>query len=202
MLQTWNRLREPPLEEDKVRVRWTCQCGKKLWDDFKELIPGAAEQLRQDLDGKSSMTEGRSQRFSNDVQRPGNVQVLPTADMAGARSSLSTAGNAAPPSGTASESSQDSTSSVTGMSIPGQTSVGEPQSSEKKFLLLCVARKRDTLRLIQLNVEHVNSDFNLFRMLRKVYREHRGFSSRLLSPRKLISINFRKVCPKLLNRRA
>ena len=198
MLQTWNHLREPRLEEDRVRVIWTCQCGKRLWDDFKELIPGAAEQLRQDLDRNSSMTGGRGQRFSGDVQRPDNVQVLPTADMTGARSSPNSASNTAPPSGSASESSRNSMTPVIGKSTTGRPSAEEPPSSEKKFLLLCVARKNDTLRLVQLNVEHIKSDFDLFRMLQKVYKDHRGFLDRFVSPRKLISINFRKVCSKPL----
>ena len=202
MLQTWNNLREPQVEEDRVRVIWTCQCGKRLWDDFKELIPAAAEQLRQELDGNSSMTGGRRQHFSSDVQRPGNVQILPNAAMTGARSSPTSTGITAPPSGSASESSRTSTTPVIGKSTTGRPSAEEPPSSEKKFLLLCVARKNDTLRLVQLNVEHIKSDFDLFRMLQKVYKDHRGFFERFLSPRKLISLNFRKVCSRPLKQRA
>ena len=187
MLQTWNSLREPALEEGKVRVRWTCQCREKLWDDFKELVPGATEQLRQDLDGKSSMIRGSLQHISNEVQRPDKFQLTPAVDMKRTRSSLSTAGNAASPSGSDSERSQKPMPAGIGMSVTGRPSL------DKKFLLLCVARRRDTLRLVQLNVEHVQSDFNLFRMIRKVYKDHRTFMERFLSPRKLISINFRKV---------
>ncbi|KAF7507687.1 hypothetical protein GJ744_010240 [Endocarpon pusillum] len=41
---------EPPLENGKVRVRWTCRCGRQLYDDFKEARPGAAEDLGKLLD--------------------------------------------------------------------------------------------------------------------------------------------------------
>jgi hypothetical protein len=37
--------REPAILEDHVRVRWTCNCGEHLFDDFKELRPGAAADL-------------------------------------------------------------------------------------------------------------------------------------------------------------
>lgn len=34
----------------KVRIKWTCQCGKSLWDDYLELRPGAAADLQKQLD--------------------------------------------------------------------------------------------------------------------------------------------------------
>ncbi|RWA08278.1 hypothetical protein EKO27_g6831 [Xylaria grammica] len=42
-------LREPPVPYGKKRVRWTCQCGTRLFDDFVELKPGAIENLEAEL---------------------------------------------------------------------------------------------------------------------------------------------------------
>jgi hypothetical protein len=30
-----------------IRIRWTCRCGKELYDDYKELVPGAVADLEQ-----------------------------------------------------------------------------------------------------------------------------------------------------------
>ncbi|KAK2598817.1 hypothetical protein N8I77_012204 [Diaporthe amygdali] len=44
----WNKissLYEPSLSPGCTRVRYTCRCGRKLYDDFKELHPGALKKL-------------------------------------------------------------------------------------------------------------------------------------------------------------
>ncbi|KAK0517191.1 hypothetical protein JMJ35_000346 [Cladonia borealis] len=43
-------LREPALESLDKRVRWTCVCGCRLYDDFEELSPGAVQVLQRHLD--------------------------------------------------------------------------------------------------------------------------------------------------------
>jgi hypothetical protein len=37
---------EPPLKHGKARIRWKCRCGKILYNDYEELIPGAAKALQ------------------------------------------------------------------------------------------------------------------------------------------------------------
>lgn len=44
------RFREPEVQPGNVRVRWTCICGERLYDDFRELRPGAARELARRLD--------------------------------------------------------------------------------------------------------------------------------------------------------
>ena len=44
-----NNNAEPPVAPGEVRIRWICLCGTALWDDFKELRPGAAEDLQRCL---------------------------------------------------------------------------------------------------------------------------------------------------------
>ena len=43
------RRSEALIDRDRVRIRWIYRCVKKLWDDFRELRPGAAEDLRKCL---------------------------------------------------------------------------------------------------------------------------------------------------------
>lgn len=189
MLQSWDRFREPPLDEHKVRIRWTCQCGSRLWDDFKELSPGAAEQLCEDLDLSARNIVERPQRSANGDQQPGNSQPPPSEQAMGVGLGLSTAAGAYTPSASALGSSQrlPGITTTTGQS-PSYSSI-----SDEKFLLLCISRRNDTLRLLQLNVEHIKNDFSLFRLLQTAYKDHQGAVARYLSPRKLVSINFRKV---------
>ena len=40
-------LEERPLEKGKTRVRWRCVCGRKMYDDFIELRPGAAAEFEK-----------------------------------------------------------------------------------------------------------------------------------------------------------
>ena len=192
MLQFWDRFREPPLEEDKVRIGWTCQCGTRLWDDFKELIPGAADQLCQNLDFCARKIAERPQHSANGAQQPSNAQPPPDGQSMGVSSDLSAAANMYTPSRGALGSSRRQSGTITGSTIIVPPS-GHLPNNDEKFLLVCISRRNDTLRLIQLNVEHITCDFSLFRMLQTAYRDHQGAVARYLSPRKLVSINFRKV---------
>ena len=74
--------------------------------------------------------------------------------------------------------------------IPAQ---GNPPPSQMKFLLLCFSKPSDTLRLLQLNLQHITDDVGLFQMLQATYTSHRGLLTRIFSPQKVVSVNFRKV---------
>ncbi|CZR67602.1 uncharacterized protein PAC_17501 [Phialocephala subalpina] len=43
--------RSTPLE-GKTRIKWKCRCGYEICDDFIELVPGAAERYRQNMEQK------------------------------------------------------------------------------------------------------------------------------------------------------
>ena len=49
---------EQPVEPGKVRVRWTCYCGKKMHDDFVERRSGAARELEAYLNRPKAFTGG------------------------------------------------------------------------------------------------------------------------------------------------
>ncbi|RAL65014.1 hypothetical protein DID88_001122 [Monilinia fructigena] len=42
----WTR---PPIADEKKRIEWRCKCGYRIYDDFTELRPGAANRLKQAL---------------------------------------------------------------------------------------------------------------------------------------------------------
>lgn len=50
IVQRLQRYWEPRSDEGKVRIGWVCRCGVILWDDYKELRPGAADDLRKSLE--------------------------------------------------------------------------------------------------------------------------------------------------------
>ena len=173
--KSYIRRSEPLIDRDKVRIRWKCRCGKQLWDDFRELRPGAAEDLRRCLGSCESTMSAQATQNSQrtlilcpiNVDSPVSVPRRPVSLDAGTPGHLS--------------------------AVDVETPLPVPSCAEAKFLLLCFRKPRDTLRLYHLNVEHIKTDFQLFQLLQQTYRAYRGLSARLLSPRKIKSIAFRKA---------
>ena len=95
---SWSRYWEPPLEGGKFRVRWTCRCGAILWDDFKELRPGAAEDLRKSLEADEKAYVERPQRPANEAQQSTIPQTPPTAYLPGGNAGFATANSTSEPS--------------------------------------------------------------------------------------------------------
>ena len=62
-----------------------------------------------------------------------------------------------------------------------------------KYLLLCLGRRNDALRLHQLNLESISDDVQLFELLRKKHLQYKGIFTRSLWPKRVVSVNFRKV---------
>ena len=183
MLKRHIRRWEPLKDQDKVRIRWRCRCGTMLWDDFKELRPGAAGDLRTSLNLDESTTNGQGTNSSQ--QSPtlyslggnavGSVVRMPVSSYAVASGQLSTV-------------HADEGGIITTAPPPSTIS-----SLEAKYLLLCFRKPRDTLRLYHLRVENIKNDFQLFQLLQQTYQAYQGLSGRLFSPRKVRSIAFRKV---------
>lgn len=187
----WKKCWEPSLPSDKIRIRWTCQCGKMLWDDFEELRPGAADHLQRDLDSYKRASMGELHGIitqasgSNYPHIPAPVYV-----------STSRSGSTVPAFVSSTYSGSNpitSRGSIVGVAT-NAASPGTPPTLEKEnFLLLCSSKPNDTLRLSQLYVGEINDDVTLFRRLNEVYEENRGKLTRVFSLRKIKSINFRKV---------
>ena len=188
----WNQFWEPSLVSGKTRIRWTCQCGKMLWDDFEELLPGAAENLRRDLDSFKGASLGQPHGLTTQAAGSNSPQIPPPV-YAPASNSASTV--LASVLGTSSGSNPGtSLGSITGGATASAASPGSTSTVEKgNFLLLCSSKPNDTLRLSQLDVGNINDDVRLFRRLNEVYTENRGKWTRFFSLRKIKAINFRKV---------
>ncbi len=189
----WIRNQEPPLDEGKVRVRWTCQCGRRLWDDFVELRAGAAEDLRKSLECFENNVLGRPQGSVSSAEGTSVIQEPPAAYLPASppSSAVSTSLSTTPGS---SEISPSAVIAARGTSPYVSTSTSL-QNTDDKFLLLCLSKTNDTLRVSQFPVQHIRNDFQLFCMLRDVYAAYRGTFARLFSPRKIVSLNFRKASP-------
>ena len=184
VLNWWDRRLEPALDKGKKRIRWTCDCGKTLWDDFEELRPGAAEELRRSLNSHRSSCNAQD---TNSAQEPpavhteGEIRVPATGvAVSGSQSSVV--------QGTA----NDPIVASNRTSVPC-SSQGSPQSTHKKYVLLCLSKTGDALRLYQLNVQDIKNDVQLFQMLKAAYTAHRGALTRFLLPRKIKSVKFTKV---------
>jgi hypothetical protein len=63
---------EQPVKSGKVRVRWTCSCGKQLYDDFVELRAGAARELEAYLNRPRAKTGGANTPTSPSSSRGSN----------------------------------------------------------------------------------------------------------------------------------
>ncbi len=183
----WKKFREPPLEEHKIRIRWTCQCGDRLWDDFKELQPGAAENLQKELEFHERAGLKASPAPHAQAHNPNTAQSASTSHELYSMSSPETGTSSSVniPTGNLLDS-RTSTRNRTNVGPPSN-----PQDFDKKFLLLCFGKSNDTPRLLQLNLMGITSDAKLFRLLQDTYANHRGTFSRAF--RTITSINFRKL---------
>lgn len=176
MFESYVRRWEPLKDQDKVRIRWRCRCGTMLWDDFRELRPGAAEDLRACLNSyESAMNSQRTNNLALGGNAAGSVARMPVSSHAAASDQLSTV------------------DAAEGGIMTAESPPSNISSLEAKYLLLCFKKPRDTLRLYHLSVENVKNDFQLFQLLRQTYQTYRGLSGRLFSPRHVRSIAFRKV---------
>ena len=190
-LNVLNRLNdylEPPLDRGKIRVRWTCKCGRRLWDDFQELRPGAAEDLRKKLDYYEMMSTRLHQDIVGDAE--GTHSPLSRNPV-----SLPMQHLAYPPHITPNMHFMHHVGTPIRRMPATDTAPDphDPRTLEMNFLLLCFQKPSDTLRLFQLDLQHTTDDFELFKMLRETYRSHRGVLARMFSLRKVVSVNFKKV---------
>lgn len=189
----WSRCWEPPLDRGKIRIRWTCRCGTKLWDDFRELQPGAAERLQRSLKYCNLDAVERS-RDTNDVaQQSDALQPPPTAHKSSGNIDLAITNNATRLAETGLPEMSRSGSTSVNDAMNTKLSPDDSQSLHKKYLLVCLSKRNDTLRLFQLSIEHIKDDCSLFQLLQRVYQDHRGSFVRFFSPWRLKSINFLKA---------
>ncbi|TKA65185.1 hypothetical protein B0A55_10750 [Friedmanniomyces simplex] len=177
---------EPDLEPGKVRVRWTCSCGKQLYDDYVEKRSGAARELEAYLNRPRTHTGGSpttpSSTQSSRVFSPNGSFGMP----ASSHTSMSSNGF------TRGTPGQD------GDTKPPRTFTALPPYMPFKFppeppwLLTCANEDRHTPKLAHLDMspQKIRSDKDLALSLRDHYFNVNKKWWRTLRLRGLSTINF------------
>ena len=165
-----------PLDPGKTRIQWQCRCGYKSFDDFVEIRPGAAreyEQLlqRTQLDRDQSPKGHMSDTVSRFLGRFTKVFSKVLRGLDGGRD----------------------------FPLPQHKPVDarqqQPQTPAKSadrqiFLLLCIPYRQYATKLLQLDLQDLQSDQNLFKLLRSGYQDIRGRLKSSLSLKTIKSIKF------------
>ena len=152
------------LEGGKTRVRWRCVCGRKMYDDFIELRPGAATDLEKWLN--HSIRDNAVNRASSPSQD--YTLSLSTSSSAGASRQQQTAGSDI--------SLQPLSWTASAMPDSGQNgAVTIDVHLEKCWLLICGQPRRgpDSL-LAQLDLSSRPSDKELFDGMKELHSSLRN----------------------------
>ncbi|PMD29704.1 hypothetical protein L207DRAFT_235775 [Hyaloscypha variabilis F] len=156
------RRQRPQVPPGKTRVEWQCTCRKTIYDDFIELVPGAAERMKRTL---TSFDSG-----SRNISR---VHSFSSTFSAGIKSITSFF--------TLSSRSTENSLPVHEQHVPlseGNPTPHDPNASkpEPQFLPICYNEGRYATRLMQpdLVTQNIDSDRALFKLLRKSYKATKG----------------------------
>ncbi|KAF7895423.1 hypothetical protein EAF00_007237 [Botryotinia globosa] len=174
----------PPVAIGKTRIEWRCKCGQKIYDDFTEFRPGAANRLKQALTNSDSgrTNASRSSRFS-DCSKSFSKSLSSIFTVWSSNSSRTSLSSGLP-THEPSKNQLDSNNPNTVKQIPLPV--------ENVYLLLCYPSGRYATRLLQLGLHNLEpkSDQSLFTILRNNYKSMRGRFLNLISLKTLKSIKF------------
>jgi hypothetical protein len=173
---------EAPSQHGKVRVRWTCRCGKPMYDDYKELVPGAVREFEQQLVNHfNQAADGLRER-----QGAGR-----RADFSGLRSWIT---NALGCFWNSSKRSDEEKLPVTrDQALGSQPQTAAASGGESLFLLLCAhAKSGNVPKLLQGRADDLTSDKDFFAYMKELYLRQCKVDrwSSLLSIRKIQDIRF------------
>ncbi|KAF7884178.1 uncharacterized protein EAF02_004514 [Botrytis sinoallii] len=174
----------PPVAIGKTRVEWRCKCGQKIYDDFTELRPGAANRLKQALtnNDSGSTNTNRSSSFS-DCSKSFSKSLSSIFTVWSSNSSRKSLSSGLP-THEPSKNQLDSNNPNTVRPIPLPV--------ENVYLLICYPSGRYATRLLQLGLHNLEpkSDQSLFTILRTNYKSMRSRFLSLISLKTLRSIKF------------
>lgn len=163
----------------KVRIRWTCACGTRLYDDFMEIRSGAAKRLEAALNGTNQQRPCGQQSTQTNVTN--NFQ--PRISLAGSSSST--------PAGFSNLGLSRLTSSYDPRPMNGRPTLTNVTSSpEMKWLLVCAQAWHRPTSLLHLNLCMTTSDQELFTGLRQLYLALKKTWWQKLSLKAVTSIKF------------
>ena len=177
---------EPAVPDGYVRVRWKCNCGDHLYDDFKELRPGAASLLEARLNRHAvqpySMPRSGSRSSSASFRYTPNSSSQPTSSA----TSISSSSIFETPSRYSFKRSRVDSEDGTSR----EREIYPYQGS--RYLLTCVSEAKNTPKLSQLKLHKANilTDKDLAIALRSHYASVNQSWYRKLRLRGLTSIEF------------
>ncbi|KAH7400191.1 hypothetical protein BKA64DRAFT_707877 [Cadophora sp. MPI-SDFR-AT-0126] len=176
-----------PVPMGMKRVTWTCSCGISLYDDYEELLPGAAKDFERSLQIKAPQVKSTPREHVGPENSRINFRQRFTLVPATIRNVVNTLYGKFPVSGATDLPSVELRSEPSEQSHPG-----EQRSAEALFLLVCMndGVGASIVRLRQLSVHDVDSDQKLFHVLRHMYFSLRQRWWSFLSLWSLKQINF------------
>ncbi|KAK5631153.1 hypothetical protein RRF57_006868 [Xylaria bambusicola] len=156
---------EEPELPSKTRVRWKCQCGTQLYDDFSELVPDSLSllqlQLQQTKDAQSSA--------------PRNIKEIIQAWI---KDTFSVARRMIPGKvHSASGRQQDTGLPLHSLNSPTTKRQGLQASGIDLHLMLCIGKGQELPTFYQASVSNVSNDEQLFQFLRTQYWKLRNLPS-------------------------
>ena len=163
------------------RISWTCSCGHHSFDDFRELRTGAVADYETFL----------HRRLRKNTS-PGHTGPGVTASSV-LRSVAQRINLVQSTARTSDEEGQDSSSLDAELSQAGSPSMSISNAaapSDGLYLLLCLPYKTRGTKLVQPDLEKINSDQDFFRLLKSCYSEIRGKTRSMLSLRTPRRIQF------------
>ncbi|PVH82480.1 hypothetical protein DL98DRAFT_513915 [Cadophora sp. DSE1049] len=167
------------------RVQWTCACGVSLYDDYEELMSGAAANFETCLQAASSHNRQRQNVGSDDQT---DMAAPRHKDLRGVLTNIL---------GLSSQKLRRTTqgelpSFELRSEIPEQTTTSNEPSPKALFLLVCMNDSigDSVIKLQQLSVHDIESDRKLFKVLGQMYATNRYRWWSFLSLWSLKRINF------------
>lgn len=175
---------EAPSQHGKVRVRWACRCGKPMYDDYKELVPGAVQEFEQQL------VNHFSQAANGLRERQGTGR---RADSSSLYSWITNAPRRLWGSFKRSDEEQLPVTRAPAVGIQPQAAATAASGGELLFLLLCAHVKSGSApRLLQGRADDLTSDQDFFAFMKELYLRQCKVDKwpSLLSIRKIQDIRF------------
>ncbi|KAJ3457769.1 hypothetical protein MRS44_014910 [Fusarium solani] len=160
-----NRRLPSPVLQGQARIRWTCSCGKQLFDDFSSSTPESLQALQQNLQNPNlSPDEGQhSGTFSNQGST--------------GRSDLAWPWSTFIPGNGFNKFLGRKKEEATTLPMHTHPRISQPVVSTTPYLLMCIDRGRYFTGLYQHVLQNVEDDTQLFQFLRDNVSQHRGISS-------------------------
>ncbi|KAF2235004.1 hypothetical protein EV356DRAFT_133099 [Viridothelium virens] len=155
-------LGEPKVAPGMSRVRWTCHCGREMFDDYIETRPGGLKTLEKMLNRNRMLSSANP-----DLSNPNSGRTAGYGLFEWVKGLMSFQYRSKQP---ALPQHRDNTPNRQQPTpLMRDTRVGDLE-----FLLLCVPHRRHGTKMINVDVVDISSDVDFFLLLRRQYHSRRG----------------------------